>query len=186
MPAADPNARFQRVVIEGVTGSGKSTTAARIAEATGIPWTSVDDLTWLPGWVPVEADEQRRVIAEVCAGDRWVLDTAYGAWREIPLERADLVIGLDYPRWLSMGRLLRRTIRRNVTGELICNGNTETVRNSLARDSIIAWHFRSFGRKRSRIRAGVAAEDGPPVLVFTSPRQLDAWISGLAPRGTLS
>jgi adenylate kinase family enzyme len=179
VPAADPSARFERLVIEGVTGSGKSTAAARIAEATGIPWTSADDLTWLPGWVPVEPEEQRRVFGEVCAGDRWVLDTAYGIWRDVPLGRADIVVGLDYPRWLSLARLLRRTVQRMVTREEVCNGNTESLRSALSRDPILAWHFRSFSRKRARIRAALAADDGPPVLVFTSPRELETWISTL-------
>ncbi|MDQ4051842.1 MAG: adenylate kinase [Actinomycetota bacterium] len=179
MPAADPDAPFERLVIEGVTGSGKTTAAARIAEATGIPWTSVDDLTWLPGWVAVEPEEQRRVISAICAGDRWLLDTAYGAWRDVPLARADLVIGLDYPRWLSLERLVRRTVTRLVTREPMCNGNTESLRNALSRESIIAWHFRSFSRKRARIRAGESASQGPPVLRFTSPSALEAWIATL-------
>lgn len=182
MPVADPTAPFQRVVVEGVTGSGKSTAAARIGEATGIPWTSVDDLTWLPGWVAVEPEEQRRIIGEVCAGDRWILDSVYGAWREVPLARADVVVGLDYPRWLSLAWLLRRTATRIVTREPMCNGNVESLRSVLSVDSIIVWHFRTFRRKRARIREGVAAPDGPPVLRFTSPRALEAWISALTPR----
>jgi adenylate kinase family enzyme len=182
MPAADPGAPFRRLVIEAVTGSGKTTTAARIAEATGIPWTSVDDLTWTPGWIPVEDEEQRRRFTEICAGDSWVLDTAYGKWRDIPLARADIVVGLDFPRWLSLARLLRRTARRVISGELACNGNRETLRQAFSRESIVVWHFRSFAGKRARIREGVAASDGPPVLVFRSPRELDAWIARLRSR----
>jgi ATPase family associated with various cellular activities (AAA) len=52
-----------RVLIYGVTGSGKTTLAQRVAERTGLPFHSVDDLTWEPGWVEVPADEQRRRIA---------------------------------------------------------------------------------------------------------------------------
>jgi hypothetical protein len=58
---------------------------------TGPPWHSVDDLTWEPNWVVVPDDEQRRRIGEICAGAEWILDTAYGKWREIPLARADLI-----------------------------------------------------------------------------------------------
>src|SRR5581483_8653448 len=92
-----------RILVYGVTGSGKTTTAAHISERTGLPWHSVDDLTWEPGWVEVPVDEQRRRIAAICAGERWILDTAYGTWREIPLARADLIVALDYPRWISLG-----------------------------------------------------------------------------------
>ncbi len=70
----------------GVTGSGKTTMARQIAARTGLPWHEVDNLTWEPGWVTVPADEQRRRIAAICAGERWILDTAYGSWIEVPLD----------------------------------------------------------------------------------------------------
>ncbi len=73
---AEPSGRLpDRVLVYGVTGSGKSTVAACIGERTGHPVTLVDELTWLPGWVPVEGDEQRRIVGEIVAGERWLLDT---------------------------------------------------------------------------------------------------------------
>lgn len=76
-----------RVLVYGVTGSGKTTAAARIGAATGIAWTSVDDLTWEADWVAVSEDEQRRRIQAICAQGTWLLDTAYGTWLDVPLAR---------------------------------------------------------------------------------------------------
>jgi adenylate kinase family enzyme len=61
-----------------VTGAGKTTMAERSSTATGLPWHSVDDLTWEPGWVEVPQDVQRQRIAEICDRDEWILDIAYG------------------------------------------------------------------------------------------------------------
>jgi hypothetical protein len=97
-----------RVLLYGVTGSGKSTAARAVGARTGHPVTLVDELTWLPGWVPVDGSVQRELIGDVVAGERWLLDSAYGAWLDLVLPRAELVVGLDYPRWLSLGRLARR------------------------------------------------------------------------------
>lgn len=69
-----------RVLVYGVTGSGKTTAALAIGSRTGLPVTLVDELTWLPGWVPVEASVQRDVIGDIVAGERWVLDSSYGDW----------------------------------------------------------------------------------------------------------
>ena len=57
------------------------------------------------------AAEQRAFGAAIAAQDCWVLDSAYGGWRDLVLARAELVVALDYPRWLSLSRLVRRTAR---------------------------------------------------------------------------
>jgi adenylate kinase family enzyme len=170
----------RRVLLYGVTGSGKTTAAAKVSAATGIPWTSVDDLTWEPNWVQVAPEEQRRRIEAVCAQDSWLLDTAYGLWLDVPLSRAQLVVALDYPRLVSLARLVRRTAARVLDRRPVCNGNTETLRQTFSRESIIAWHFRSFRSKRRRIDAWAADPAGPRVLRFTRPAELDAWLADLA------
>lgn len=172
----------RRVALYGVTGSGKSTAAERISRATGLPWYSVDDLTWQPGRVAVPAAEQRRRIAEVCAGEEWLPDAMYGTWTDIVLGRADLVVALDYPRWSSFGRLLRRTASRIAHRSAVCGGNRETVRTALARDSILWWHVTSFRRKRRRMRRWAADPSGPAVVLCRRPRELDAWLSTAARR----
>ena len=168
-----------RILVYGVTGSGKSTLAGRIGERLGLPYHAVDDLTWEPGWVQVPVDEQRRRIADICAGDRWVLDAAYGWWTDIPLARADLVIGLDFPRWVSFGRLLRRTVSRLIRRTRVCNGNVESVRNLLSKDSLLLFHFQSFPRKRQRMRRWQSDPAMPPVLLFRSPAAVDRWLRDL-------
>lgn len=162
-----------------MTGSGKSTAARRIAARTGLTLTLADEITWAPGWVPVPVDEQRRRFAAVVAQDSWVLDTAYGAWLDVVLPRVDLVVGLDYPRWFSLQRVFRRSVMRAIDKKPICNGNTESFRGMVGRDSIIGWHFRSFGRKRARMRAWAAAAEGPAALLFTRSRDLAEWIDTL-------
>jgi adenylate kinase family enzyme len=173
------NARVEveRILVYGVTGSGKSTLAERIAAALHLPCHLVDELTWEPDWVMVAEDEQRRRIGAICAQDRWVLDTAYGKWLELPLARVQLIVALDYPRWLSLGRLVSRTVLRIADRQPICNGNVETLRGALSRDSIIVWHFRSFARKRARMRAW--EQDGRPVRRFTRPRDTERWLASL-------
>lgn len=171
----------RRIMVYGVTGSGKSTLAAALARRTGLPCVAIDDLTWQPGWVPVPKADQRRIIADVCAADAWILDHGYGAWLDIVAERVELIIALDYPRWVSLTRLIRRTVGHAVTGRPMCNGNVEQLGRILARDSIIRWHFSSFAKKRRRVRAWAEDPDGPPVLVFSHPRQVERWLAAQRP-----
>jgi adenylate kinase family enzyme len=172
---------MERILVYGVTGSGKTSLAARISESTGIPWHAVDELTWEQGWVPVPEDEQRRRVEGIVGEERWVLDTAYGAWLELPLARADLIVALDFARWLSLARLIRRSLARAVDGHPICNGNRETFRHLLSTDSIVVWHFRSFSRKRRRMREWEVDPRVPAVVRLTSPRQVERWLADLSP-----
>lgn len=166
-------------MVYGVTGSGKTTAAARLARRTGLPWHAVDDLTWEPGWVAVSAEEQRRRITRLVAADEWIIDHGYGQWLDLVMPRCDLIVALDYPRWRSLTRLIRRSLLNVVLRRPTCNGNRETWPTLIAHDSILRWHFRSFGSKRSRIRAWATASPGPDVKRFVSPRQLDVWLRGL-------
>ncbi len=171
--------RARRILIYGVTGSGKTTLAEDVARRTGLPFHSVDDLTWEPGWTQVAEDLQRARISQICEGDDWVLDGAYSMWREVVLARVELIVALDYPRSLSLSRLVRRTTRRIRDRRPICNGNVETLKQAFSRDSILVWHFRSFANKRARMRRW-AADGGPvQVVLLRSPRQTGAWLATL-------
>ncbi|MDR3689179.1 MAG: hypothetical protein P4L46_07350 [Fimbriimonas sp.] len=171
--------RASRILVYGVTGSGKTTLARRIGEITGLPWYSVDDLTWEPNWVQVESGEQRKRITEICSRDEWVLDSAYAQWREIPLAHVQLIVALDYPRWVSLGRLVRRCLQRLVDGKPICNGNRESLVTLFSRESIVVWHFKSFGNKRARMRQWVSNPGEMTVVHIQTRRQLDIWVRDL-------
>ena len=171
----------QRILVYGVTGSGKSTLAIALGQRLQLPVHLVDDeIGWLPGWVEVGAEEQRRRAAGLVTQSTWILDSAYGKWVDLVLPRAELVVGLDYPRWLSLARLVRRTWRRAAGKQPVCNGNVETWRQALSRESILLWHFRSFRRKRSRMRAWAVDPSGPPVVLLRSPREARRWLASLS------
>lgn len=176
MPTATDPTGARRILVYGVTGSGKTTAAKRIAASTGLPLTLVDELTWEPGWVAVPDERQRELFSAVVAGDRWVLDTAYGQWLDLVLPRTELIVALDYPRWFSLQRLIRRAVRRIIDKHPVCNGNVETLAGLCGRDSIIRWHVQSFARKREGMRAWGGAAEGPPVLLIRRPDELVEWM----------
>lgn len=176
--------RAQRVLLYGVTGSGKTTLARTLGVATGLPWYSADDeIGWLPSWCERPTDEQRALAKAIADQPAWILDTAYGKWKDVVVPRAQLVVALDYPRRVSLRRLLQRTVSRILTREAVCSGNVESFRQALSRDSILLWHFRSFERKRRRIAEMYADPDGPRVIRLSSPEQTRRWMADVERQG---
>lgn len=170
-----------RVLFYGVTGSGKSSAAHEYAAASGLPeYSADDDIGWLPGRQQRSVEQQREIAAAIAARERWVLDSAYGVWRDIVVPRAELVVALDYPRWLSLSRLLRRSLRRVITRQPVCNGNVETLGRLVAKDSIFYWHFNSFARKKRVFKEWQSDPDMPPVIAFRRPGELDERLARVA------
>ncbi|WP_341866772.1 hypothetical protein [Cryobacterium zongtaii] len=87
--------RPRRVLVAGVSGTGKTTLAARIAVITGGAHTEIDALFHGPKWVPRPefADDVRGFIA----AESWTTEWQYSAAREVLAERADLLVWLDLP-----------------------------------------------------------------------------------------
>jgi len=180
LPDLDPSQRqlgfpYKRILIYGVTGSGKTTMAKHLSKQLDLPYIDVDSLTWEPNWVEVPLDIQEQRIRDICARDGWILDSAYGKWVNLPLDRVELVIGLDYSRMRVFSQLLRRTLRRAIKREPVCNGNVEQFSKMFSKDSILLWQHVSFHRKRERIHRW-AAEGKFEVKVLKRPIDFDLWL----------
>src|SRR5215475_11726512 len=82
----------QRVSVVGVSGSGKSTLGRELAGRLAVPFVELDAIFHQPGWTPLPEDEFRRRVAEIAAGDGWVIDGNYSAVQPLVWERADTVV----------------------------------------------------------------------------------------------
>jgi adenylate kinase family enzyme len=165
---------YQRILVAGVSGSGKSTLARRIA-AKGYPYTELDSLHHGEGWTrrpEFEAD-----VRAIAAGERWVSEWQYRDVRPLLAARADLIVWLDLPTRVTMARVIRRTIRRSVTREVLWNGNREPgLWHALtSNDGIIRWAWNTRKNYRETVpRAGVET------VRLRSSREVEAWLVAFA------
>jgi len=75
------------------------------------------------------------------------------------LAAADTVVWFDLPRSVVMGRVIRRTLRRTITGEELWNGNREPLTNLTSRNmekNIIVWAWKRHAVYRERYLAAAA------------------------------
>ena len=143
-----------RVNVVGVSGSGKSTIANKLATTLGSPLIEMDRLFWHANWVESEIPEfQQKVRSAIHQSDHWVLDGNYHSKTyEIKWPPATTVIWLDYSFRRCLRQATTRAIKRAWTKkELWPNtGNRESFRKLFGRDSIVLWTITSFHQLRLR------------------------------------
>lgn len=153
---------MKRVSIVGTSGSGKTTLAKDLASRLGVPHVEIDALYHRPNWTHVDDAELARQVSEAVAADGWVIDGNYSRVRPIVWAAADTIVWLDYPKWLVMTRMVRRTLGRVVSRRELWHGNRERWRNLIdpkPEDNIILWAWTTHGRYRRRYEEAFAATE---------------------------
>jgi adenylate kinase family enzyme len=104
---------MQRVLVMGCSGSGKSTFGRRLADKLRLPFVSIDQIYWQPGWrEPKLEDFTTRMMLEA-EKPAWVMDgnyTRYGAG-DLRRARADTILWFDLPRWVCMVSVVARSVK---------------------------------------------------------------------------
>ncbi len=169
---------YQRIAVVGVTGSGKTTFARALASRLKCPHVEMDALHWLPNWTEKPLDQFRADVAQALASNCWVIDGNYGKVRDIVWSRAEAIVWLDYPLSLILWRLLRRTLRRIISREELWNGNRETMRNQLGRDSLFIWALQTYPKHRHTYPALMQQPEYQHLtfIRLKSPRAAQEWL----------
>jgi adenylate kinase family enzyme len=110
--AAEILRRAERIMVIGCSGGGKSTLSRRICDRLDIPYVSMDrDFYWLPGWVKRDKAEERALIAETVARERWLMDGSGSSTFDLRLPRAHMVLWVRLPRWRCLLGVTMRGFR---------------------------------------------------------------------------
>jgi len=99
---------MKKILVIGSGGAGKSTFAQRLGGILKLEVVHLDSLYWSPGWVEMPKDKWKTIVEELVKRDSWIIDGNYGGTLEIRLAACDGVIFLDVPRWICLGRVLKR------------------------------------------------------------------------------
>lgn len=144
---------MKRIVVVGVTGSGKTTLAQKLASKTESRMIDLDDLFWLPGWIS-QPDGVFYDLADQATphDENWVVAGNYSKVRGAIWPKADTLIWIDYPFIPVFAQLFRRTFMRAFRKSSICNGNYESFRKAVSKDSILLYLFQSYWKHRRNYR----------------------------------
>jgi len=182
----------RRIVIQGATGSGKTTLADRLGEALGIGVLHLDNIRHERGWDSVPWDEMRERMEAWLAvhPEGWVAEGNYTRVNDLTVSRADTLISLDVPWRVSFLRLFKRTVARAIDQKPLYNddGPHESWRLTfLSRKSILLWSITNHQtRKRKTAASFELAAPGTPIIRLRTSHEVEALVAAAGSQRILS
>jgi adenylate kinase family enzyme len=152
---------FDRIVVVGNSGSGKTMVARAIADSLDLPHLEMDSVRHRDGWDSVDGDEFSAIVSSFAQRDRWVVDGNYTSLgtREALWPHADTFVWLDLPKRVVMTRVIGRTLRRTLNREELWGGIREPLSNLYKIDphqNIIVWAWTRHAPTRAKFEAAMA------------------------------
>ncbi len=175
---------YTRVIVVGTTASGKSTLAETLANRLDLDFVELDALYWQPNWVGTPDEEFIPKVDAATRGERWVVAGTYSRTIPTTWRRAEIIIWLDYSLPLIFWQLVKRTVRRNLTREVMWGTNTDRfwIHFKLWSDeSLVRWLFKTYGKRKKQYPQLLALPEHQhlKLLRFRSPKETAAWVKSL-------
>ncbi len=176
---------YKRIVIIGVTSSGKSTLAEKIAKRFDLDFIELDALHWEPNWQEAPLETFRERVHAATQVERWCVAGNYSVVRDLVWSRAQALIWLNYPFWLVLRQLVSRTYRRWRTKELLWETNHDLFWRHFklwSKDSLIHWLFKTYWRRKRETPQLVALPEYQhlELIRFDHPQEADRWLESLS------
>lgn len=104
---------FDRILIMGNGGAGKTWLARRLGECLHHPIIHLDDMHWEPGRYGVARDRTLRneMVQAVAEHDTWIMEGVYGQLVNMVLKRVTALIWIDLPEEACIANVKARGIQ---------------------------------------------------------------------------
>lgn len=179
-----PSFPYKRAVVIGVTSSGKSTLAERLARRFDLDFIELDALHWEPNWQEARLEVFRARVEKATEAEKWVTAGNYHVVRDLIWPKAEAVIWLDYSLGLVLWQMTRRSLKRWWTRELLWGTNYEPFWIHLklwSTDSLYHWLFKTYWRRKREYPVLFSRPEHQhlKVIRFTHPSQTEEWLKSL-------
>lgn len=164
----------KKILIVGVSASGKSTFSRKLSEILNLPLTLMDSIMWKPGWVYVGDEIVVERLKEISKNPEWIIEGyIVKEARMFLFEEADLVIYLDYSRIIPAWRYIKRCFmhRKNSRKEL--TGSPERFSFKFLRTVWMKWEAITLDEFLDKL------EDKAKIIKLKSPKEAEAFINKL-------
>ena len=159
---------FQKAIIIGCPGAGKSTFARILSDKTHLPLYYLDMLWHKPDRTTVDRITFDKKLKKITLKDKWIIDGNYAKFcQERRLEEADLIVFMDYTRRICLWQAVKRYLEyRDKTRESMAEGCREKIDWEF-----VKWILRD-GRDENHSYRSIKARYPHKTLVVRNRKQL--------------
>jgi adenylate kinase family enzyme len=167
---------MRRLIIIGSPGAGKTYLSREIADLTGLPLVHLDKLYHVKEHDYLNDKEAWvRKVNELVKEPSWIIEGNYGSTIYDRMKAADMIIFLDYPTYISAGRVLKRRFQyRNKVRDEMPSTWKEKIEPQFMKFVL------TFKRKqRPRIQKYLKGLSGKEIVILTSPNKAKEYVNSL-------
>ena len=165
---------IKRICVVGAPGTGKTTLSRKLAEIYNLPVCHLDSFHQLPNWELRDEKERDNMILEETKKDKWILDGTFTNTLLERVNRADLVIFLDYTSFAALKGVIKRIIKDHGKEKPDMPGCKEKF------DMSFILYVATYNKQRRNIILDILHKgDKDKLLVFKDVKELNNWVSKL-------
>ena len=180
-----PSFSYKRVIVVGVTSSGKSTLAEKLAKRFDLNYIELDALHWEPNWQSALLEVFRARVEKAIQAEKWIVAGNYRITRDLVWPKAEAVIWLDYPLPIVLWQLTRRSFKRWWTQELLWGTNRERLWTHFklwSDESLYYWLFKTYWRRKGEYPMLLSQPEHQhlKLIRFKHPKETMTWLEKLS------
>ena len=174
----------KKIQIMGWSGSGKTTLAQKLSDKLAIQHYELDAIAFLPGWKIKQKQEIIKEIQPIVSQDSWILCGDYvGRLDGYTIKHAETILLLNYPFWLSQWRVIKRSMRRSLSKQLIWGTNRESFfKFWFSPSKSLLWinlRTRHKNGKNLHTQKIQKYKQKHKIIECSSPKELEQWLTTL-------
>lgn len=167
--------KTSRISIIGGSGSGKSTLANILSKVLDIPAIHLDAINYNANWVEIDKHKRDEIISSKSKEDKWIIDGNYNKTLKERLDRANLIIWLDYSTFAHLKGVSKRIIKNFNKEKFELPGCKERLDFNFIK-YVITYN------KKNRPKVLELLNDVPDykLLVFKKQKALNNWLKSFS------